>query len=165
MKKFLSVFLLFVMIVNFVSCTFVHEIKAVDVDTERYNTMYLYCFIHNCGNSDYNARYGRCGCGGKFKTGYVYSKDKHDVGDILSITMNDYNSYYYQTYTMATEVNAVVDTYRISVREKIDTYVITYYTVTDFSPKVEKEELKIPTQNTIVVTKERVTIHYADDNK
>lgn len=163
MKKILSLFLTLVLILSFTSCNFIREIKSVEIDGNKYDTLYLYCFKHDC-NTNNKYETNSCKCKGKYSSGYFYSGDKLEAGDYYELRISIFYDTILGGSPITVKINALIETYEISVREKIDTYAITYYTVSDNAPKVEKEELDIPIKNSVVVTKERVTIYYAENN-
>ena len=167
MKKFISIILLFSSVL-FMLCScgnYGNNISSVSIDniSKTYKTVYLYSFkdasiddYYQDDSSDMPPT----------ATGYVYSTEKLKVGDKIEVWSNlwfgNLNSYPYGNSRRGTNavVSRIVATYRVTVEEKEDTYIITYYTISESSSASKRKDLKELTKHKIEVTKERVIINY-----
>lgn len=140
MKKTLSIILIIAALMSVLSScsTVFREIKSVRVHNGSYGmtyqTIYVYAFddaqIDNYSREpyamDHPTRYG-----------YVYSTEKLKVGDSIKVWQQfdfgaETTSLFNNTGTYAT-VAEIVETYKVSARKKLNSYVITYYSLDDYT--------------------------------
>ena len=170
MKRFISIIILFTTLLLLLSsCTnFGNDISSVGIDgvSKTYTTVYLYSFKNAAIDENYESTTSD---ETPTSEGYIYSTEKLKSGDKIRV-WKDFkfgvsSSQWLGDRTSGTYavVDRIVKTYRVSVEEKEDTYIITYYTVygndgNDCASK--KKNLKELTKHKIEVAKDRVIIEY-----
>lgn len=163
MKKVYLITILLIASSFFCSCTINRKIASVQIDDTVYSSMYLYSF-DNADISSYTLFPPHDVA--PTPSGYTYSTEKLSSGDTIKVWGNIRFRTESENYlssgdfgTTAT-VNKLIETYQIKVKEKKDTYVITYFDISNRTSSINPEHINKVEKVTIEVVKERVIINY-----
>ncbi len=170
MKKIISLICLSLIFSIVLSSCSTEKVESVTIDNVEYKTLYLYSF-KDAEISGYS------GLMPVYPTvdGYVYSTEKLSPGDIIRV----WSTFLFYEKPLSTAdiitdiitedrfgTNAVVDklleTYRVKVEPNGDTYLITCYTVEDYSCSTahNREDLSAIEKQKIEIVKDRAVIKY-----
>ena len=170
MKKTISVILLIsLLILMLSSCDIISgDISSVRIDDSLLSchTVYLYAFKNAKIDSNYESE---TSTETPTSSGFIYSREKLKVGDSIEVwkdfKFGTKTSSWQDDRQSGTEavVAKIVDKYEVKVKNKGDTYIITYYTIDtsySYTSVTERKNLVEVEKNKIEVVKDRVIIVY-----
>lgn len=170
MKKTISVILLIsLLILMLSSCDIISgDISSVRIDDSLLSchTVYLYAFKNAKINSNYESE---TSTETPTSSGFIYSREKLKVGDSIKVWQDfkfgKKTSSWPDNRQSGTEavVAKIVDKYEVKVKNKGDTYIITYYTVDELishTTVTNRENLAKIEKHKIEVVKDKVIIEY-----
>lgn len=146
-----------------------NDISRVKIDgMTTINTIYLYEFKDAAIDSIFESTTSE---ETPTMTGYVYSSEKLNKGDVIRVWQDfkfgEKDSSWTDTreYGADAIVEEKIDTLKVKVSVKADTYVITYYTIEDSlglskTTVTDRADVKKATKHKIQVTKDKVVIEY-----